>query len=172
MKTIIKILMVLITLTIFLINGCVDKTQKPDVTAKPAPVIEVEENPEVGIEAEKGPEMEIKEEEPQVTSQPNIPNIEKESNEVIKEFTMTAKRFDFTPSTITVNKGDKVKIIITSMDVTHGFSLPDFNINERLEPNQPVTIEFVADKVGTFTFGCTIFCGSGHGTMTGMLIVK
>ena len=101
---------------------------------------------------------------------------EPEINQVItgdvKEFTLTAKRFEFSPSTITVNKGDKVKITITSMDVTHGFSLPDFNINERLEPNQPVTVEFVAGKTGTFTFRCNIICGSGHSSMSGTLIVK
>lgn len=100
------------------------------------------------------------------------PEINQVTTGNVKEFTLTAKRFEFSPSTITVNKGDKVKITITSMDVTHGFSLPDFNINERLEPNQPVTVEFVADKAGTFTFRCNIICGSGHSSMSGTLIVK
>lgn len=92
--------------------------------------------------------------------------------EPVREFTMTAKRFEFNPSTITVNKGDNVRITITSIDTTHGFSLPDFSINERLEPNQPVTVEFVADKTGAFTFRCSVPCGSGHGSMSGTLIVK
>jgi heme/copper-type cytochrome/quinol oxidase subunit 2 len=90
----------------------------------------------------------------------------------IKEFTMTAKKWDFTPSTITVNEGDTVKLTITSTDVTHGFSLSEFNINERLEPNQPVDVEFVADKAGTFTFRCNVPCGSGHSAMKGTLVVK
>ncbi len=113
-------------------------------------------------------------EEPVAVEEPEVKEEikSKESKEVLKEFTMTAKRFDFSPSTITVNKGDKVKITITSTDVAHGFSLPDFNINERLEPNQPVTVEFVADKVGTFTFRCNVPCGSGHSSMKGTLIVK
>ena len=95
-----------------------------------------------------------------------------QESEAIKEFTMTAKRFEFTPSTIEVNKGDKVKITVTSIDVTHGFSLPGFNINERLEPNQPVIIEFIADKTGEFKFRCNIPCGSSHSNMAGTLIVN
>ena len=90
----------------------------------------------------------------------------------VKEFTMQAKRFEFTPSKITVNKGDKVRITVTSVDVTHGFSLPDFGINKKLEPDAPVIIDFVADKKGTFEFKCNVPCGSGHKTMAGTLIVK
>ncbi len=90
----------------------------------------------------------------------------------VKEFTMTAKRFEFVPSAITVNKGDTVKITITSTDVAHGFNLPDFGVNERLDPGKPVKVEFVADKQGTFTFACSVPCGSGHGGMRGQLIVK
>lgn len=88
------------------------------------------------------------------------------------EIDMTAKQFEFEPSTITVNKGDTVKLTITSLDVAHGFSLSEFNIDERIEPGQPTKIEFVADKTGTFPFECSIFCGSGHGHMEGTLIVQ
>lgn len=95
-----------------------------------------------------------------------------ESERFIKEFIITAKRFDFTPSTLAVNKGDIVKITAISVDATHGFSLPDFNINERLEPNQPITVEFVADKAGEFAFSCSVPCGSGHSSMGGTLIVN
>lgn len=90
----------------------------------------------------------------------------------VKEFTMTAKNWEFSPSTITVNKGDTVKLHIKSIDVTHGFGLPDFGINENLAPGKTVDVEFVADKAGTFTFVCTVYCGSGHGGMKGQLIVK
>ena len=71
-----------------------------------------------------------------------------------------------------MNKGDKVRITVTSVDVTHGFSLPDFGINKKLEPDAPVIIDFVADKKGTFEFKCNVPCGSGHKTMAGTLIVK
>lgn len=89
-----------------------------------------------------------------------------------KEFKITAKQFEFDPSIIEANKGDKVRLIVTSMDVPHGFSIPEYGINERLDPGVPKTIEFVADMGGTFTVYCSVFCGSGHSGMKGKLIVQ
>lgn len=90
----------------------------------------------------------------------------------IKEFEVTAKQWEFTPSTITVNRGDTVKLHITSIDVTHGFTINEFGINEVLEPGKDVHVEFIADKTGTFSFWCSVPCGSGHSGMRGQLIVK
>lgn len=91
---------------------------------------------------------------------------------VIKTIKVTAQTWAFEPSTITVSKGDKVKLVITSIDVAHGFSLPDFNVKERLEPNKTTTVEFTADKVGSFGFFCSVQCGDGHTGMRGTLEVK
>ena len=88
-----------------------------------------------------------------------------------KEFAITAKTWEFQPSTITVKKGDSVKLTITSTDVQHGFALTDFNVNAPLQPGQATVVEFVADKVGSFNFFCSVFCGSGHGGMRGTLVV-
>ena len=90
----------------------------------------------------------------------------------VKEFKMTAKQFAFEPSTIEVNKGDRVRLIVTSIDVPHGIAIPEYGINERLDPGQPKTIEFTAEKEGTFTTFCSVFCGSGHSNMKGKIIVK
>lgn len=90
----------------------------------------------------------------------------------VKEISMTARQFSFEPSVIEVNKGDKVKLQITSTDVTHGISLPVFGINKRLPPGRTVEVEFTADRTGTFSFACSVYCGSGHGRMKGKLIVK
>ncbi len=89
-----------------------------------------------------------------------------------KEFSIVAKQFEFTPSTITVKKGDNVIIHLTSADVKHGFSLQEFNISKEVDAQTPVTIEFVADKTGTFEFRCSVPCGEGHLEMTGQLIVQ
>ncbi len=90
----------------------------------------------------------------------------------VKEFKMTAKQFSFEPSTIEVNKGDKVRLIVTSVDVPHGIAIPEYGINERLDVGKPVTIEFTADKQGSFTAFCSVFCGSGHSSMKGKIIVR
>ncbi len=89
-----------------------------------------------------------------------------------RSFSLTAKKWTFSPNLITVNKGDKVKLSIKSVDVTHGFSLPEFSVSGNLEPNQTINLEFTADKVGSFSFFCSVFCGEGHGGMKGKLIVQ
>lgn len=90
----------------------------------------------------------------------------------LREFDITAKNWEFSPATIIVNQGDKVRIKITSVDVTHSFMLKDFNVNVKLEPNKTQIIEFVADKFGVFPFRCGVPCGEGHRNMTGTLVVK
>ena len=108
--------------------------------------------------------------------QTNNPNGSDNSNGtatgLLKEFTIHAKQFEFNPSTITVNKGDRVKITLIADDVAHGFGLKEFNVNIRPEPETPKTVEFVADKTGTFTFICSVPCGPGHKEMTGTIIVQ
>jgi len=89
----------------------------------------------------------------------------------VKEFTLIAKQWEFSPSIITVNKGDRVKLMIQSADIAHGIKIDAFNVNNRLEPGQTTIVEFVADKAGTFSFYCNVFCGDGHSGMKGTLIV-
>jgi len=90
----------------------------------------------------------------------------------VKEFTMTANNYQFSPSTITVNKGDTVRLKITSLDKTHGIAISEYGINEVLPPNKEVTVEFVADKSGSFTYFCSVPCGPGHADMKGTLVVN
>lgn len=90
----------------------------------------------------------------------------------IKTFSITAKNWEFTPNTITVKKGDTVKLSIASVDVTHGFKLPEFNVSADLVPGKTTNLEFVASKAGTFTYFCNVFCGEGHRDMKGTLIVE
>lgn len=90
----------------------------------------------------------------------------------VKEFTMTAKKFEFSPANITVKEGDKVKLTINSLDVPHGFAIDELGIKQDIEVGKPTTIEFTATKKGTFRFYCSLFCGTGHKEMEGQLIVE
>lgn len=89
----------------------------------------------------------------------------------VQEFTLTARQWEFEPSTLTVKKGVPVRLRITSIDVTHGFGLSEFGVNATLAPNQTQTVEFTPTKTGEFTFACSVFCGSGHSGMRGTLRV-
>jgi cytochrome c oxidase subunit 2 len=95
---------------------------------------------------------------------------QKEQSEV-KEFKVTAEQFEFTPNTITVNQGDTVRLIVTSTDVAHGIGLPDFGVSAELLPGETTTVEFVADKAGTFDFVCSVYCGVGHSAMKGTIVI-
>lgn len=84
---------------------------------------------------------------------------------------VTAFQWGYNPDTITVRQGDNVTLYLTSNDVTHGFELDAFGVNAVITPGQTTTVNFIANKPGTYTFYCSVFCGSGHPTMRGTLIV-
>jgi len=85
---------------------------------------------------------------------------------------MSAFRFGFDPNPVIVNEGDQVKLVVSSTDVTHGFSIAEFGVNVQLFPGRPSIIDFTADRSGTFIFYCSVPCGAGHSSMRGRLIVK
>ena len=104
-----------------------------------------------------------------------------------------AAKYGYTPARIIVNRGDKIVIKPTSLDVTHGFDLDGYPVELILKQQgvayQKYTweddngkqvadwdkvseVEFVADKAGKFTYRCTQVCGNLHPFMTGELIVR
>jgi len=90
---------------------------------------------------------------------------------VQKEIHITAKKFDFTPDTITLKKGEPVVLVVSSQDRKHGFNLRAFGIRADVNPGATARIPFTPDKTGKFTFSCDVFCGEGHEDMTGTIVV-
>ncbi len=84
---------------------------------------------------------------------------------------VTAKKFEFNPATIELRVGGPVVIELTSLDRKHGFKCPGLGIDEVIVPGQPTRVRIVPDKVGTFPFHCSVFCGSGHEDMVGEIVV-
>ncbi|HWZ71542.1 MAG TPA: cupredoxin domain-containing protein [Casimicrobiaceae bacterium] len=82
-----------------------------------------------------------------------------------------ARRFTYTPNKLSLKRGVPVILELTSADVLMGFSAPDFDARADIVPGQVARVRLVPDKVGTFTFLCDIFCGSGHETMSGTITV-
>ena len=91
---------------------------------------------------------------------------------------MEAYQFGWKPSNIMVKQGQKVKMVITSTSevnpafARHGLALEGYNINQILPVGETTTIEFIADKKGSFQFRCSVPCGSGHMNMIGTLEVE
>jgi cytochrome c oxidase subunit 2 len=88
-----------------------------------------------------------------------------------KVIRIDAKRFDYSPSELTLKKGEPVILELTSLDVLMGFNLPDLNLRADIVPGKVTRVRFVPEKAGSFTFLCDIFCGSKHEEMNGRLTV-
>jgi cytochrome c oxidase subunit 2 len=88
------------------------------------------------------------------------------------EVKIRAQQFEFTPHTITVQKGQPVRLIITSEDVEHGFAIKELNVNVRIAAKQTKIVEFTPDRTGRFSFYCSVYCGDGHKEMVGDLVVE
>ncbi len=85
---------------------------------------------------------------------------------------ITAKRFEFVPSTITLKKGETVKLVVTSEDVTHGLFIRPLKIDTDLTPGETQQINVTPQSAGTFTAICHHFCGAGHGNMKLTVVVE
>jgi cytochrome c oxidase subunit 2 len=79
---------------------------------------------------------------------------------------VSVKKFSYTPAEVTVKKGEPVVLVLTSEDVTHGLKFKELNLNTKVEKGKPAELAFTPDKVGDFVGHCSVFCGSGHGSMT------
>jgi cytochrome c oxidase subunit 2 len=83
-----------------------------------------------------------------------------------------ARRFVFDPDKIPLRRGEAVILEFISLDVPMGFNAPDFEVRSDILPGVTTRLRFTPDKVGEFPFHCDIFCGSGHETMAGTLVVN
>lgn len=92
--------------------------------------------------------------------------------ETAREFSITARQWEFVPARIEVDEGDLVVLHVKSIDVTHGLWLPEFGIDRKLEPGATVTVQFVASRGGTFSMICSVYCGDGHFQMKGEIVVN
>lgn len=90
----------------------------------------------------------------------------------LKEFTVHGSSFKFDPSEIKVKKGDRVKINFISDDVGHNLLIDELNVRTRvLSGGNAQSIEFVADKEGSFDMYCSVGSHRDLG-MVGKFIVE
>jgi cytochrome c oxidase subunit 2 len=60
---------------------------------------------------------------------------------------------------------------ISSLDVNHGFSLFPMNVNFQVVPGYDYGLRVTPTASGDFRIICNEFCGIGHHTMVGRVIV-
>lgn len=90
----------------------------------------------------------------------------------VKEFTITGNNYSFSPAIMTVKKGDRVKITFKNVEGFHDLKIDEFSIaTQKLQAGQEESIEFTADKTGSFEYYCSVGSHRAMG-MKGFLIVE
>lgn len=74
------------------------------------------------------------------------------------EFTIEGSEFKFSPARIAVSQGDEVKITLkNSGEKVHNLVNDEFGVaTPPILPGTTATVEFTADKAGTFFFYCSV----------------
>ena len=87
---------------------------------------------------------------------------------------ITAERFSFTPSEISLQLGEEVEFRINSEDTAHGFRIAATTINTAIPKRGKgeLALRFRPDRAGRYTFECNRMCGAGHNFMRGVVIVE
>ena len=67
--------------------------------------------------------------------------------------------------------GRPVKLIMTSEDVIHNFSIPAMRVKADVIPGRFVQIWFEPTRPGTYQIFCAEYCGTQHSGMIGQVVV-
>lgn len=93
------------------------------------------------------------------------------------EVVMIAQIWKFTPNglsaneTIRIPEGSEVTFRIASVDVVHGFFIENTQINAMIIPGQITEVTQTFDEAGEYLMICHEYCGIGHHTMWGRVVV-
>ena len=90
----------------------------------------------------------------------------------VREVTVRADKFAFSPDRIEVQKDETVKVTFTAVDLPHSFTIDGYRISKRAAAGQTVTFEFRADRTGPFRFYCELSTDERCKQMHGELSVK
>jgi cytochrome c oxidase subunit 2 len=70
-----------------------------------------------------------------------------------------------------VPAGRPVRLLITSRDVIHSFFVPQLRVKQDALPGRYTQTWFTATKPGRYEIFCAEYCGMGHSSMLGELVV-
>ncbi len=83
-----------------------------------------------------------------------------------------AQTWVFQPNEVRIPAGSEITFYVTSKDVQHGFVIERTNLNMMVLPGQVSKATMTFEEPGTYNFICHEYCGVGHQTMYGRLIVE
>jgi len=87
---------------------------------------------------------------------------------------ISAERFTFTPSRVTVKRGTVIEFRLRSEDTNHGFKIVGSPANVIIPKRGrgEATLTFTAETPGRYNFECSKMCGAGHSFMRGETVVE
>jgi len=59
-----------------------------------------------------------------------------------------------------------VILVLKSVDVAHGLRFRELNVEVKAPKGGSGQVQFTPEKAGDFVGHCSVFCGSGHGSMS------
>ncbi|MBK8988976.1 MAG: cupredoxin domain-containing protein [Chloroflexi bacterium] len=83
-----------------------------------------------------------------------------------------SQTWSFVPREIRVPAGSTVTFYVTSKDVQHGFRINETNVNMQIVPGEVSKLTVTFDEPKEYDFVCHEYCGVGHHTMAGKVIVE
>ena len=86
---------------------------------------------------------------------------------------VVASGSSFEPEVIEILEGERVVLRARSADGKgHGIAIKEMKVKAALpRTGEVVPIEVTADKPGTYTISCSVYCGKGHSRMKARLVV-
>jgi cytochrome c oxidase subunit 2 len=78
---------------------------------------------------------------------------------------------DIVTSELVLPANRQVDLRINSLDVIHGFSVPEMRLKQNAVPGMTIHIHFTPKVPGTYAILCTQVCGMGHYRMNANLRV-
>lgn len=90
-----------------------------------------------------------------------------------REIKVSGTDFAFTPTSITVKKGEKVKIVFKNNGkFPHNLTVDELRVETKtINPGQTDTVELTADKTGSFTMYCSVDAHRQKG-MEGTVVIQ
>jgi len=76
------------------------------------------------------------------------------------------------PGEIIIRSGERVRLVIRSMDMSHGFQIPELGIDAGvIKPGYETVIEVSFERPGEYTFYCSVYSSPLHYKMIGKIVV-
>jgi cytochrome c oxidase subunit 2 len=83
---------------------------------------------------------------------------------------LVAMTYQWTPI-LKLQEGVEYTLHLSALDVNHGFNLNPLNVNFQIVPGYDYGLRVTPTAAGDFRIICNEFCGIGHHTMVGRVIV-